>query len=65
MFSYLAQIANQKKQYANAESLARRGLSYAQSPSQKKTFWNVILQAAQQLKNQQSIAEAQKQLQRL
>ena len=65
VFSYLAQIANQKKQYANAESLARRGLSYAQSPSQKKTFWNVILQAAQQLKSQQSIAEAQKQLQRL
>jgi len=65
VFSNLARIANQKKQYANAESLARRGLSYAQNNTQKKLFWNIILQSAQQLKNQQTVAEALRQLQRL
>ena len=65
VFSYLARIANQKKQYANAESLARRGLSYAQSTTQKKVFWNVILQSAQQQKKQQTIAEALRHLQSL
>ena len=64
-FLYLARIANQKKQYANAESLARRGLAFAQSTAQKKMFWNVILQSGQQLKNQQTIAEALRQLQSL
>ncbi len=65
VFSYLARISNQKKQYANAESLARRGLSYAQSTTQKKLFWNVILQSAQQQKKQQTIAEALRHLQSL
>ena len=64
-FLYLARIANQKKQYANAESLARRGLGFAQSSAQKKMFWNVILQSGQQLKNQQTVAEALRQLQSL
>jgi len=57
-FLYLARIANQKQQYANAESLSRRGLAFAQSTSQKKLFWNVILQSAQQQKNQKTVAEA-------
>ncbi|MEG0652116.1 MAG: tetratricopeptide repeat protein [Acinetobacter sp.] len=64
-FLYLARIANQKKQYANAESLARRGLGFAQSSAQKKMFWNVILQSGQQLKNQQTVAEALRQLKSL
>lgn len=64
-FLYLARIANQKKQFANAESLSRRGLSYAQSTTQKKAFWNIILQTGQRLKNQQTIAEALRHLQSL
>lgn len=64
-FLYLARIANQKKQYANAESLARRGLAFAQGSTQKKMFWNVILQSGQQLKSQQTVAEALRQLQSL
>lgn len=64
-FLYLSRIANQKKQYANAESLARRGLGFAQSTTQKKMFWNVILQSGQQLKKQQTVAEALRQLQSL
>ena len=65
IFAYLARIANQKKQYANAETLARRGLSYAQNTIQKKVFWNVILQSAQQQQKQQTITEALRQLQSL
>lgn len=57
-FLYLARIAHQKKQYANAESLSRRGLTFAQSATQQKAFWNVILLAGQQQKNQQTVAEA-------
>lgn len=64
-FLYLARIANQKKQYANAESLARRGLSFTQSTTQKKMFWNVILQSAQQSQKAQTVAEALRQLQSL
>jgi hypothetical protein len=58
-FLYLALIANQQKQPANAESLARRGLSYAQSNAMKKQLWSVILKAGQMQKNQKTIQQAQ------
>ncbi|MDH1277698.1 MULTISPECIES: tetratricopeptide repeat protein [Acinetobacter] len=58
-FLYLALIANQQKQPANAESLARRGLSYAQSNAMKKQLWSIILKAGQMQKNQKTIQQAQ------
>lgn len=58
-FLYLALIANQKKQPANAESLARRGLSYAQSNAMKKQLWLIILKAGQMQNNQKTIKQAQ------
>lgn len=64
-FLYLAQIAQAKNQASNAESLARRGLSFAQSDAMKKQLWQVILKAGQQQKRSQTISEAQAQLQRL
>lgn len=64
-FLYLALIAEKRQQANNAESLARRGLSFAQSPTVEKQLWQVILKAAQQQNKAQSISEAQTQLQRL
>ncbi len=58
-FLYLALIANQQKQPANAESLARRGLSYAQSNAMKKQLWSIILKAGQMQKNPKTIQQAQ------
>lgn len=64
-FLYLAQIAQANNQAANAESLARRGLSFAQNDGLKKQLWQVILQAGQQQKHSQTINEARAQLQSL
>lgn len=64
-FLYLALIAQANKQTANAESLARRGLSFAQTDNVKKQLWQVILKSAQQQNKAQTINEAQAQLQRL
>lgn len=61
-YLYLALIANQKKQSANAEALARRGLSYAQSDAMKRQLWLVIQKAAQQQNNAKSLAQAQQAL---
>ena len=46
-YLYLALIADQRKQYANAEALARRGLSYAQSNAMKKQLCYIILRASE------------------
>lgn len=64
-FLYLAQIAQARKQASNAESLARRGLSFAQNNALKKQLWQVILQSGQQQKHSQTINEARTQLQNL
>ena len=64
-YLYLALIADQRKQYANAEALARRGLSYAQSNAMKKQLWLVILKAAQQQKDQKMIKKKKKALKSL
>ena len=58
-FLYLALVANKKNKPTNAEALAQRGLSYAQSKAMKKQLWLVILNAAQQQKNQKVIQQAQ------
>ena len=57
-YLYLAMIANHNQQASNAESLARRGLSYAQSNAMKKQLWQVIVTAAQQQNNQKVLQEA-------
>lgn len=64
-FLYLALIANKKNRPANAQALAQRGLSYAQTNAMKKQLWQVILKAAQQQKDQKTIQQAQKALQGL
>ena len=61
-YLYLALIADQRKQYANAEALARRGLSYAQSDAMKRQLWLVIQKAAQQQNNAKSLTQAQQAL---
>lgn len=63
-FLYLAQIAQAKNQPSNAEALARRGLSFAQTSAIQKQLWQVILKSGQQQKQSQTIREAQAQLQR-
>lgn len=64
-FLYLAMIANRKNQPANAEALAQRGLSYAQSNAMKKQLWNVILKAGQKQNKASSIQKAQQALKEL
>ncbi len=59
---YLAMIANHKNQAKNAESLARRGLSYAQTDAMKRQLWMVILKSGQLQKKAELIQEAQNKL---
>ena len=61
-FMYLALIANNKNQPKNAESLARRGLSYAQSDTMKRQLWQIILKSGQMMNNKNIIQEAQTRL---
>lgn len=58
-YLWLALIANHKNQTKNAESLAKRGLSFAQSDAMRKQLWSAILKSAQQQQNAKAIAEAQ------
>ena len=64
-FLYLAMIANRKNQPANAESLALRGLSYAQTKPMKTQLWNVVLKAGQMQKKTSTINKAQQALKSL
>ena len=64
-YLFLALSANHKQQYANAESLARRGLSFAQSQAMKKQLWLTILKAGQQRNNPKTVQEAQQALKAL
>ena len=61
-YMYLAMISNHKNQARNAESLARRGLSYAQSNTMKRQLWQIILKSAQSQGNAKTITEAQTQI---
>ena len=62
---YLAMISNHKNQARNAESLARRGLSYAQSTAMKRQLWQIILKSAQLQRNAKVITEAQEKIKSL
>ncbi|TCM67330.1 hypothetical protein EC844_109102 [Acinetobacter calcoaceticus] len=64
-FLYLAMVANQTNQAKNAESLARRGLSYAQSNNTKKQLWQAILKSGQQQNAAHTVQEASLQLSKL
>ena len=64
-YYWLAEIALKQNKASNAESLARRGLSYAQTPSSKKQLWQVILKSGQVQKNTALIQEAQARLKAL
>ena len=57
-FLYLALIANRKNQFANAQALAQRGLSYAQTNAMKKQLWQVILKSGQKQNNTATVNKA-------
>ena len=61
-YMYLALAANNKNQAKNAESLARRGLSFAQTDSMKRQLWQIILKSGQMLNQNAIIQEAQARL---
>lgn len=58
-YYWLAEIALKQNKATNAESLARRGLSYAQTSQAKKQLWQVLLRSGQTQKKQVLIQEAQ------
>ena len=64
-YLYLGLIANQRKEYANAEALARRGLSYAQSNAMKKQLWTIVLRASEARNHPVKAQEAKKAIQSL
>lgn len=64
-YMYLALIANNTNQAKKADSLARRGLSFAQSGAMKRQLWQIVLKAAQTTKDTTSIKEAQTQIKAL
>lgn len=57
-FLYLALIANRKNQAVNAQALAQRGLSYAQTDAMKKQLWQVILKSGQKQNNTATVNKA-------
>lgn len=60
VYRELARLANLRKQAANAEALARKGLTFAQNNVQRKQLWQQILQAAQLRNNAALIQQAQR-----
>ena len=64
-YLFLALVANQKNQPANAEALARRGLSYAQTQAMKKQLWLAIAKAGQKQNNPKTVQQAQQALKSL
>ena len=64
-YLYLALIAQQRQQHANAQALAKRGLSYAQSNAMKKQLWLVVLKTAKAQQQPSQVSQAQKALQSL
>jgi hypothetical protein len=59
IYAYLSSISLQRKNGAQAEAMARRGLLVTSNPAQQKAFWQLILLAAQQQGNSRSENEAQ------
>ena len=64
-YMYLAMIANQNNQAKNAEALARRGLSYAQSTTMQRQLWQIILKSGQLQNSSTTVQEAQARLKAL
>ncbi|MCH7336789.1 tetratricopeptide repeat protein [Acinetobacter sp. NIPH 2699] len=64
-YLYLGLIADQRKQYANAEALARRGLTYAQSNTMKKQLWFIVLRASEARNHPVKAQEAKRAIQAL
>ncbi len=64
VYRELARLANLKKQGANAEALARKGLTFAQNNTQRKQLWQQILQSAQLRNNAILIQQAQQNIAR-
>lgn len=64
-YLYLGLIADQRKQYANAEALARRGITYAQSNSMKKQLWLIVLRASEARNHPVKAQEARRAIQGL
>ena len=64
-YYWLAEVALKQNKASNAESLARRGLSYAQNTTAKKQLWQVLLKSGQLQKKSILIQEAQSQLKAL
>lgn len=58
-YLYLGLVAKQEGQLRNSSNLARQGLSYAQSDALHKQLWLLILQNAQQQKDQAIVKQAQ------
>ena len=64
-YLYLSLVALQKNNAKNAESLARRGLSFAQTNTMKRQLWLTIQRAAQKQNNAKSVAESKNALKSL
>ena len=58
-YLYLSFIALQKNDVKNAESFARRGLSYAQNNATKRQLWLIMQSIAKQTNNSKLALEAQ------
>lgn len=65
VYAYLSNIALQRKNGAQAEAMARRGLLVASNTAQQKAFWQLILLAAQQQGSSRSENEARSAIARL
>ena len=64
-FLYLALVAQKKNKPANAEALAQRGLSYAQSNAMKKQLWYIILRASEARNHSIKAQQAKRMIQSL
>lgn len=62
IYAYFTEIALLRKNGAQAEAMARRGVLLATSNAQRKAFWQLVLQAAELQKNLLGINEARKQI---
>lgn len=65
VYAYLSEIAIKKRQGANAEAMARKGLMLANSAKQQHAFWQLILISAGLQNNAALASQAKSQMQRL
>lgn len=65
VYAYLSEIAIKKRQGANAEAMARKGLMLSNSTKQQHAFWQLILISAGLQNNAALASQAKSQMQRL